>query len=117
MLSEILIQWLFAAIALLLAAKLFNNVHLGGDFAYALSVAAGYGILSVVLEQILVLFLQIATLGLGFIFLSLTRLVAAAILLKITARFSSRFSIEGFWTAIGTAFLMSLGADLAMRIA
>lgn len=111
-----IVAWALAALALLLADKIFSGVRLDGDFATALGVAAGYSILQFFLGWFFFGLLGIATLGLGFIFTFATQLVAAAIVLKLTSALSTRFKIVGFFPAIGTAILLALAGELSSRI-
>lgn len=110
------VTWLFAALALLLADRLFQGVQLKGDFISALLVTFVFGVLNMTLGMLLVGFLGLATLGIGFLFVALTRLVAAAICLKMASGMSRRFNIDGFGSALGTAFLLALAGELAERL-
>ncbi len=110
------VSWLFAALALLLADRLFNGVQLKGDIKSAFLVSFVFGVLNMTLGMLLVGFLGVATLGLGFIFVALTRLVAAALCLKMASGMSKRFSIKGFGPALATALLLALAGELAERL-
>ncbi|MCH2107920.1 MAG: phage holin family protein [Polyangiaceae bacterium] len=112
----LLISLLFSALALGLAAGVFKNIRLQGDFATLLMVAAGYQVLNFLLEKLLVGLIGLATLGLGFIFLFATHLVAAALLLRLTAGFSRGFEIKGFPAAFGAAVFLAIASEIAARI-
>lgn len=113
---HLLVSWLLSAIALLLASRVFDAVKLKGDLGDALWVAAVFAVLSFFLHWFFFVLLGIATLGLGFVFYFVTRLLAAALVLKVTSALSSRFDISGFAPAIGTAIFMALASEVAERI-
>lgn len=112
----LLVSWLFAALALLLASRVFDSVKLKGDLGDALWVAFVFSVLSFFLHWFFFVLLGIATLGLGFVFYFVTRLLAAALVLKVTSALSSRFDISGFAPAVGTAIFMAIAAEVADRI-
>ena len=82
----------------------------------AVWVAALFALLSFVLHWIFFVLLGVVTLGLGFVFQFITRLVAAALVVKVTGALSSRFDVRGFMPAVGTALLLALGAEISARI-
>ncbi len=110
------VSWLFAAFALLLADRLLTGVQLRGDLGSALVVSFAFGVLNFTLGSLLVGFLGVATLGLGFVFVAATRLVAAALCLKVASGLSRRFQIEGFGSALATALLLAVAGELAERL-
>lgn len=109
------ISWLFSAVALLIAGRVFAGVQLKGDLGDALWVSAIYAVLSFFLHWFFFTLLAIATLGLGFVFHLVTSLLSAAIVLKVTSAFSSRFDIKGFAPAIGTAIFLAVATEVARR--
>ncbi len=98
--------------ALLLASSLFEDVRLQGDFASALWVAALFSVLSFFFGWFLFALLGVATLGIGFVFHFVTKLVVAALVLKMTSALSARLTIEGFLPAIGTALMLALASQV-----
>ena len=110
------VSWLFAALALLLADRILSGVRLRGDLGSALMISLAFGVLNFTLGSLLVGFLGIATLGLGFLFVAATRLVAAALCLKVASGMSRRFQIDGFPSALATALLLALAGELAERL-
>lgn len=114
---QLIITLILAALALIVASRIFSNVELRGDFLTALLVAAGYSILSFLLGWLIFGLLGVVTLGLGFVFHFITQLVTAAIVLKITSAISKNLSIRGFLPALGTALLLALAGELSYRIA
>jgi uncharacterized membrane protein YvlD (DUF360 family) len=111
-----LVSWALAAVALLLADRLFSGVRLEGDFATALAVAAGFSVLQFLLGWFLFGLLGIATLGIGFLFHFVTQLVSAALVLKLTSALSRRFTIDGFFPALGTAMLLAIAGEIGSRL-
>ena len=110
------VSWVLAAAALLLADRLFKGVRLDGDFATALGVAAGFSVLQFLLGWLLFGLLGIATLGIGFVFHFVTRLVTAALILKLTSSLSRSFHIAGFFPALATAMLLALSGEISARL-
>lgn len=112
-----LIAWALSATALIVSANIFQGVRLQGDFADALWISAGYSILGFFLDWLIFGILGVMTLGLGFVFHFVTKLVTAAIVLKITSAMSSRFDIVGFAPALGTAVLLAIASEISHRLA
>lgn len=110
------VSWVFSAAALFFSSRIFTGVRLKGDFADALWIAAVYAILSFFLSWLIFGVLGVVTLGLGFIYQFITQLVTAALVLKVTGALSSRFQIEGFLPALGTAIFLALASEAAHRI-
>lgn len=113
---HLIISWLLSAVALLIAGRAFDGVKLKGDLGDALWVSAIFAVLSFFLHWFFFVLLGIATLGLGFVFHFVTRLLAAAIVLKITSALSSRIDIDGFAPAVGTAIFLAIASEVAVRI-
>lgn len=114
--TTFLVSWALAAVAILLADRLFKGVSLNGDFLTALGVAAGFSILQLIFGWFFFVLLGIATLGLGFWFHLVTQLVSAAIVLKMTSALSRRFEIVGFFPAVGTAILLAVAGEISSRL-
>lgn len=112
----LIISWLFSALAILISGRVFDRVKLKGDLGDALWVSAIYAVLSFFLHWFFFTLLGIATLGLGFVFHFVTSLLAAAIVLKVTSALSSRFDIDGFAPAVGTAIFLAIASEVASRI-
>jgi uncharacterized membrane protein YvlD (DUF360 family) len=113
---ELLVSWSLSGCALLLASRLFEGVTLRGDFATALWVAALFAVFSFFLQWFFFVLLALSSLGLGFFFPFVTRILAAAIVLKVTSAMSSRFDIRGIVPSIGTALLLALATELTPRL-
>jgi putative membrane protein len=75
-------------------------------------VAAIFGIVNAILGPIL----HLVGLPLTILTLGLFALVVNAALLGIAAAFTSRLSIDGFWTAIAGALIISVVSALANRL-
>ncbi|HKY39653.1 MAG TPA: phage holin family protein [Polyangiaceae bacterium] len=114
----LLISWVTVAVGLWLADKLLSGFEITGDWkSYAL-VAALLGVLQFFLGWLIFVVLGVATLGLGFVFSFLTRLIVSAIVLLIADKLSSRLSIRGFLPAFLGAVIIALtgsAADFMLR--
>lgn len=113
---EFLTSWVFAALAIILADRLFERVRLDGDFGTALAVAAGFGILKMLFGWFFFVLLGLATLGIGFVFYMATTIVSTALVLMMTSALSRRFRVDGFMPALGTSILVTLAAELSSRV-
>lgn len=113
---SLIVSWMVSAGALMLASRMFDSVRLRGDFADALWVAALYAVLSFVFSWIIFGLLGIATLGLGFVFHLVTKLVTAALVLRMTSGLTQRLDIDGFFPALGVAACMAVAAEVAQRL-
>ena len=100
---RLLLQWILSALSFVIVSYLLPGFQVG-NFGSALVVAAVYGVLHVLLFRVLV-FLAfipvILTFGL-FIF------VINALLLYLTAALLEQFKIDGFFTAIIGAVLLTI---------
>lgn len=107
MLWNILLSWLSASLGLFIAAKVLDGVRLAspGDAIWA---GALLGVLQALLGTLIFVLLGVGTLGLGFLLWFITRWVASAIVIMITAALSSRLEVRGFLTALVTAFIVAV---------
>jgi uncharacterized membrane protein YvlD (DUF360 family) len=100
------------------ADKVLDGFRVEGDWkSYAL-IAALLGVLQFLLGWLIFVVLGIVTLGLGFLFSFVTRLVVSAIVLLIADRLSSRLVVRGFVPALLAAVIISLtgsAVDLVLR--
>lgn len=103
---ELFVSWAILTVIVLLTAALLPGMKVRG-VGGALLVAALFGILNFFIGWLFFGVLGIATLGLGFLFAFLTRLVVDAILLKIVDAMTQRLYIRSFGTAFIAALIMS----------
>lgn len=103
---EFLLSWLILSLGVYGAAVLLPGVHLR-NFKSAILVAAGLGILNVLIGWFLFFVLGLGTLGLGFLFAFVTRWVVDAILLKLIDKFSRSLRIDSFFSALGAALIIA----------
>lgn len=107
MLTQLLIGWATATLGLLVAAKLLRGVRLTsvGDAVWAGALLA---VLQWLLSGPLFILLGIGTLGIGFLLWFITRWIVAAIVVLLASRLSGRLRVDGFLTALITAFLVAI---------
>jgi putative membrane protein len=104
----LLISWITVAAGLWLADKLITDFEVTGDWkSYAL-LAAVLGVLEFFLGWLLYVILGVVSLGLGFLFGFVTRLIVTAIVLRIADVLSSRLTIRGFVPALLGAVVLAL---------
>ncbi len=109
----LIISWIAVAFGLWLATKLIPDFEVAGDWKSYAVVAAVFGVLNFFLGWLLFVILGVASLGLGFLFGFVTRLVVSAIVLKIADSVSSRLTIRGFVPALLGALVLALAGSLA----
>jgi putative membrane protein len=107
MLTAILLVWLTATLGLWLAASVLSSVRIP-SFVDAVWAGALLAFLQWLLVFPIGVMLGIGTLGIGFLLWFITRWIAMAIVIKITASLSSRLEVDGFFPAILVGFIISL---------
>ena len=103
-LLRLLIKWLVLAGAFWLADALLSDMHVAHGFVNLLIVAAIFGLVNAILGPIL----RLLSAPITFVTLGLFAFVVNAALLGIAAAFTSRLSIDGFWTAMAGALIISV---------
>lgn len=106
---SILIPWAVLTFSMWVAAQMLSKMKIEGGVVSHFLVAGGFGILMTLIGWFIHLLLGTFTLGLLFVFSFLGKLIAGAVVLKITDAFSSKLKVDGF----GTAFLASLIMSIA----
>lgn len=110
---RVLIAWATIAAGLWVADRLLDGFKVKGGVVDFLVVAAIFGILNVALGWLIFGLIGIASLGLGFLFAFVTRLIVAALLLKLADAVSSKLEIRSFGVAFAAAFIMALTGVVA----
>ncbi len=110
---KVLFAWATIAAGLWVADRLLDGFKVKGGLGDFLVVAAIFGVLNLLLGWLIFGLIGIASLGLGFLFAFLTRLVVAAVLLKLADALTSRLEIRSFGVAFFAAFIMALTSALA----
>lgn len=116
---SILVSWAALAIAFAVAAWLLPGLQIKGGFRGHAIVAAIFGVLMVVLGDVLFTMIGLGTLGLGFLLAFLTRLVVGTLLLVLTDKLTRRLSVSGWGTAFLAALIVSVvgaGAEHVLSI-
>lgn len=99
----IALRWLTLTLAVLLASYLLSGIQVSGFWA-AVGAAAMLGILNAFFRPIAL----ILTLPINIITFGLFTFVINALLLKMVSGVISGFKVEGFWTAVFGALVISL---------
>ncbi len=110
---KVLFAWATIAAGLWVADRLLDGFKVKGGLGDFLVVAAIFGVLNLLLGWLIFGLIGIASLGLGFLFAFLTRLVVAAVLLKLADALTSRLETRSFGVAFFAAFIMALTSALA----
>jgi putative membrane protein len=96
-------RWAVNAGGLMIVGYLFDGIRFDG-FGWVLAAAAILGVLNTMLRPVLlVLTLPLTVVSLGFF-----ALVINAFMLKMTGWLLSGFQVQGFWTSLGAAVVLSL---------
>jgi putative membrane protein len=98
---RLLVAWGINAAALWIADALFDSVRIHGWWAYIIG-AAVLGIANAILKPLL----AILTLPLIILTLGLFYLVINIAMLALAEWAAPNFSIDGFWTYVGTVFII-----------
>jgi putative membrane protein len=100
-LLRLAIAWAINAAALLAADALWDGVRIKGTAAYLIG-SAVLGIANTVLKPVLALLtLPLIIVSLGFFYLAINVAMVA-----LAEWFAPHFSIDGFWTYIGTVIVI-----------
>lgn len=101
--TGLIFRWLLNALGLLLVSWMFDGIHVNG-IGWALIAAFFLGILNAVIRPLLI----ILTLPITFLTMGLFILVVNALMLWLTGSLLAGFQVDGFWTAMGGAIILSL---------
>jgi len=101
--NGIVLRWLTLTAAILLTAYLMGGIHVTSFFS-ALGAAAILGILNAFFRPIALLI----TLPINVLTLGLFTFIINAVMLKMASGVIGGFHVEGFWTAVFGALLISL---------
>jgi putative membrane protein len=97
------VRWLVLTAAIYVTAHLIDGIHVSGFFA-AFFAAATLGILNAFFRPVLFLL----TLPINLLTLGLFTFVINAALLMMASGVIPGFEVQGFWSAVGGSFLISL---------
>jgi putative membrane protein len=75
-----------------------------------------FGLVNFFLGWLLFVFIGVATLGLGFVFFFLTRLVVSALMLMLTSALTDRLTVRHFGWALAGALVIAVLSAIAERI-
>ncbi len=109
----LLVSWIAVALGLWIADKLLAGFSITGDWKSYAVVAALLGVLQFLLGWLIYVVLGIATLGIGFLFGFITRLIVSALVLLIADKLSRRLTINGFVPALLASVIVALTGSLA----
>ena len=109
------------ALALALAAWLFDGIRVEGrDEGVRVLTLLGVGAVLGVVNVLVAPVVKLLTLPFIVVTLGLFLLLVNAALLVLTSRISQaldlRFVVEGFWTAVGGALVVSIAASVLHRV-
>lgn len=100
---SIILKWLISAIALLVAAYLIPGITVT-SFYIALIVALLLGLINAIIKPVLI----VLTLPINILTLGLFTFVINGLLFWFLASFIQGFAVDGFWTAVIGAIVVSI---------
>ena len=103
MIARLLVAWAINALALWVANVLWDGVSIHGFWAYAIG-SAVLGIANAVIKPVL----SLLTLPLILLTLGLFLLVINIAMVALAEWIAPNFSIDGFWSYVGTVFVIWL---------
>jgi putative membrane protein len=112
MLERILLRWAIIGVAFAIAVQLLDNIAVTGGFWGYVWVSALFGLVNAFIGTVL----KILTLPLTIITLGISALLVNTGLLFLTAAISKHLQINGFWTGIWAALIISLVSVILNRI-
>ncbi len=112
---SILITWALYTAALALVAAVIPGFQIKGGLKGTLAVAALFGILNWALAWLLTALIGLFTLGLGWIFSTITQTIVVAIVLSVTDGLTDRLKIKSFWIALLAAAIVSFTVAFLRR--
>jgi putative membrane protein len=110
--KRILIRWGILTIAFAVAAWLISGISVRGGFWGYVKVAAIFGLVNAVVGT----FLRIVSFPITVLTLGLFALVVNTALLALTAWLTDSLAIDGFWTALLAALVITLVSVLLDRV-
>lgn len=108
---SMLVAWLSASLGLWIASRVLSGVRLAspGDALWA---GILLGVLQWALHWLIFVALGVATLGIGFLLWFITRWIASAFVILLTSKLSSRLHVDGFFSALITAFIVAAAGSV-----
>ena len=113
---SILITWAVITVSMFVASQMLTRMKIKGGIWNHFVVSALFGVLMMVSGWFFYAVLGFATGGLLFMFSFVGKVLAGAIVLKLTDLFSDRLKVEGFGTAVVAALIMSVSGSIAELI-
>lgn len=111
LLARLVIAWLSNCVALLVAAAVIPAIGYGHDAGTLLLAGAILGAVNVVIRPAIILL----TLPAVILSLGLMLLVINALMLWLTSRIVSGFTVGGFWSTVGGALIVWIVNALLRR--
>lgn len=99
----LIVRWIVTAVGLWIISELLSGIHADGAGSLLLA-AIVLGVFNAIVRPIVLLL----TLPLNLLTLGLFTFVINGFMLKLTAALVGGFVVEGFWTAVFGAVLLSL---------
>lgn len=109
---RLLLRWLVLAAAIWLATWLVPGVVVEGEWQTYFWVALIFGLVNALVGPVL----RLLTFPLTLLTLGLFALVVNAALLGITAKITEHLSVDGFWSAVLGALVVSLVSMVLNRL-
>lgn len=103
-----LISFAVLVVSLFVASSMLDGMQVKGGAVTYIVVAIVFGVLSFFLSEFFFVLIGIGTLGLGFLFSFIARLLATSIVLRLASGVTDKLHVKDWKTAFLAALLMSL---------
>jgi uncharacterized membrane protein YvlD (DUF360 family) len=108
---SMLVAWLSTSLGLWIASRVLSGVRLASP-ADALWAGVLLGVLQWALHWLIFVALGLATFGIGFLLWFVTRWIASAFVILLASKLSSRLHVDGFFSALITAFIVAAAGSM-----
>ena len=109
---KLLIRWVTLTAAFWVATTVVKGIHVDGGLKTYLWVALLFGLINAMLGSLI----KLLTLPITFLSFGLFLVLINAAMLQLTARWSSRLSIDNFWSAIFAAVIISFVTSVLGKV-
>jgi putative membrane protein len=104
LLVSMVIHFLAEAVAIWVATLVVPGIHVYGGVGTYLWIAVLFGVVNAILGTVL----RLLTIPLILLTLGLMSFAITVAMLALTASLSSKLDIDGFWSAVGAAFIVAV---------
>lgn len=109
---SILVTWAVLTLSMFIATQMLSRMKIEGGVFSHFAVSAGFGLLMLFTGWLFYALLGFLSGGVLFAFSFFGKLLAGAIVLKLTDAFSDKLKVEGFGTAILASLIITVSGTV-----